>query len=1456
MKKIGLLLAMVVMIMIFAFSVSAETEGYYTYKVENGEATITDVSASISGDMNIPSTLGGYPVTSIGDHAFDYCTKLTSITIPDSVTVIGSLAFVGCYSVTEITVDENNVNYLSDNFGVLFNKDKTLLIQYPVGSKRETYPIPVSVTTIEDYAFYGCNDLTDIVIPNGVTKIGANAFCSCSTLTSITIPDSVITIGNEAISYCNFLRSVTIGDGVTTIGEGAFLECFGILDVYYKGTEDDWKKINIYTKNDYLTNATIHYGSFVPENAIGHCGDNVYWNLDDTGTLEIFGTGKMHDFSTFQPPWQEYSEKYIKEINVEYGVTSIGNGAFSGCHSATYIRLPNSITYIGGCAFLECYGLAKMENLVIPNSVKSFSPYAFDRFQIKKITIPESVIDIDSAAFFDCYVESFEVSSDNPNYSSENGVLYNKDKTSLIRYPIKRTYTNTILCDSLTTIESYAFCGMIGGRVVLPESVNTIKSNAFYGVSSSFSLTVPSSVINIEEDAFLGIYYPINVYFGSYAESYVKENNISYNLITPNGILSNGLTWEVTDNSLTIRGNSTSIPSFERGKAPWSKYANQIESIYIFASNIKTIGSYAFYGLNDVDSIAIGSESLSHVMKYAFHGINLDINISFVGTETQWKNISIDYGNDTLIGSDVRCSGTESTVSKDHISVPSKDIDEETFFEEHLKFAKDTTLVNMLDEYSFHSNVVIKKRILNAYYAWEIIGDVGEALTFKFDDLTINADYYEMYLADMILALNSNEKFGDLDLSVSEYYKDVSRILMDLLKTSDELDEDLDKNFIEEMQEFFSGKNFELSTGAAEKLGKVLKDRYENNKNTISSIFEGLSTANSVLDIVFKSADVVNSFSNIYNAYVISKAFHDVNSDFFAVCREASQHLPYKDYQKWFLNAVEEAENSDLGNFDVVFDTTLTLIEEVAVISYETISQNMVQAVVYPVIGKLLGITSGQFNIATLVYNVTYGILDACFKHDQAAEAYKTINYITPLEKALQIVVNSRRSDLIYSDKKDNNIALKYDMAYKMLRETNMYLYESAYKYADIKDYKDDLEKATLYKHRWNILRCHYKEYGDEYTMFSAHCPVDVYVYDSRGQLVTSIVNEEIIKYSSNITVMNSGGNKIIAYPSELEYSFVVKAREEGTMDYSISKGTADVKLIYYKSYDIPLSKNKEFSITVPTEEATEDDYKLNTEETKVDFDYDCNYTCETHSYSEWVDEGESKSRICSACGYVEQEVNCLHNFGTIKAYSIVPTCTNSGHTKNICSACGTTLNDGEDVNALGHDKSKLIKKTDATCIEQGFTTYTCSCGDTYTADEVPALGHTDSEWIIDTDSTCLADGSKHIECTVCEEILKTEPIAKLPHNYSSVVTEATCEKGGYTTYTCTCGDTYTGDKTPAKGHDYAEGACKNCGESKTENCSCNCHKGGFIGLIWKILRFFYKLFGMNKVCSCGVEHY
>ncbi len=176
-------------------------------------------------------------VMSIGGSAFRGCTSLTSVTIPDNVTSIGKLAFCNCTSLTDITVDADNTTYCSED-GVLFNKSKTELIQYPVGNARTSYTIPDSVTSIGYSAFEGCTKLTSVTISGSVTNIVRSAFCNCTSLTSVTIGNSVTSIGNDAFYYCTSLT-----------------------DVYYEGKEEQWAKISIGYHNTPLANATIHYNS-------------------------------------------------------------------------------------------------------------------------------------------------------------------------------------------------------------------------------------------------------------------------------------------------------------------------------------------------------------------------------------------------------------------------------------------------------------------------------------------------------------------------------------------------------------------------------------------------------------------------------------------------------------------------------------------------------------------------------------------------------------------------------------------------------------------------------------------------------------------------------------------------------------------------------------------------------------------------------------------------------------------------------------------------------------------------------------------------------------------------------------------------------------------------------------------------------------------------------------------
>ncbi len=182
---------------------------------------------------------------------------LTSIIIPDSVEIIESGAFYGCTALESITVDENNNNYASVD-GVLFDKAMTTLICCP-GGKKGSYKIPDGVENIGDEAFYHCAGLTSVTISDSVTNIGWAAFSNCTGLTSVVIPDGITLLDNYMFYECSGLKSITIPDSVTNIKFGAFYNCIGLTDVYYTGSENDWREIYTEGENTYLTGATRHY---------------------------------------------------------------------------------------------------------------------------------------------------------------------------------------------------------------------------------------------------------------------------------------------------------------------------------------------------------------------------------------------------------------------------------------------------------------------------------------------------------------------------------------------------------------------------------------------------------------------------------------------------------------------------------------------------------------------------------------------------------------------------------------------------------------------------------------------------------------------------------------------------------------------------------------------------------------------------------------------------------------------------------------------------------------------------------------------------------------------------------------------------------------------------------------------------------------------------------------------
>jgi hypothetical protein len=240
-------------------------------------------------------------VTNINNHTFSKYTSLKTINIPSSVTSIDDGAFSGCRSLTSITVDKNNNNYISVN-GVLFNKDKTLLLLYPCAKNDTSYEISDSVTSIGNLAFNGCTLLKTITIPATLKRIGDNAFGNCSSLKTINIPSSVTSIGDYAFFGCTLLETVTISTDsqLTTIGNAAFYQC---------------KSLTTITIPSAVT--TIGYSAF-----------------SQCSSLETV------------------------TISTDSQLTTIGSSAFSGCSSLVPFDI-SDVKYVGNDVFKGCKSPSK-----------------------------------------------------------------------------------------------------------------------------------------------------------------------------------------------------------------------------------------------------------------------------------------------------------------------------------------------------------------------------------------------------------------------------------------------------------------------------------------------------------------------------------------------------------------------------------------------------------------------------------------------------------------------------------------------------------------------------------------------------------------------------------------------------------------------------------------------------------------------------------------------------------------------------------------------------------------------------------------------------------------------------------------------------------------------------------------------------------------------------------------
>ncbi len=1452
-KKILLLAVLVVTALVcLSFSSSAATEGHYTYSVSNGKATITDVSTSISGDVIIPSTLGDCPVTNIDNGAFNACAKITSITIPDSVTRIGR-AFYGCTGLESITLPFVGMlpDYMANYsyFGYIFDDGYYPFDNEFVPENLKEVIITAPCKMIPLRAFEGCTNLISITIPETVTTIDGYAFYKCTSLTNIKIPDSVISIGSSA-----FYNTVDYND------------------------VSNWENEVLYISNHLIKANT----------SIADC--NIRQGTKTIASSAFNGcTG-------------------LTNITIPDGVKSIGSSAFNGCTSLTSITIPDSVTSIGQSAFNNTGYYNELSNW--KNGVLYIGNHLIKAEEsIDSCNIIQSTKTIAHSAFKGCtgltsITLPFVGASLYDTSNTYFGYIFGASS-----YSYNKTYVpESLKCVTITIpckrIDSYAFYGCKDlTSIIIPDSVTSIGSSAFYGCTSLTSIIVPDSVTSIGLSAFDGCTGLTSITLPFVGASQGGTDNTKFEYIF-NGSAS------VTLKEVIITAPCETI-------AAYAFYGcTSITSITI-PNSVTSIGDFAFYGCTSLVSVTI-PDSVTSIGNYVFYGctrltsITISDSVTFIGNSafynTEYYNEASNWENGVLYISNHLIEARESIVScdirqgtktiapfafKSCIRLPNITIPESVTFIGGNAFSYCSSLKSItVDEnninYSSENGVLFDKTKTqliqypagSTITAYTIPSSVYRILNYAFygsKKLTSvvipsgvtqieNYTFYDCTSLACVEIPDSVEEIGEY-----AFYKCTSLVELSL-----------DKN-VKHIAWYAFGYSDSLSyvyyNGSEKEFRRLLE----------SSPRSGLYTDGSLSNpnIIYENNGFVSSYEKddriVYGSYPQSKVTDEV---LISELNKFNFEWIETDGKKYFdVEYLEEKYRAVLGN------------EEISWYRFE------------PIVWRVMNPVSGFVLAEKVLDNQKYDDLDNNYETSHIRYWLNNDFYNTAFSDGHKSnIATLARSLESYID----NPIYNYE-GYTIETVFIVGIQEIGASYTQ--PYTRLSTQGTDYSGKNTTWWLRTPGYGDSYYVSrmrndtfinSQWCSVSV-VSGVRPAVYLDLENISCEHfYSPKITEPTCtkqgyttyscpcGDSYVVDYTDIIDHSYTSKVTTQPT---HLTEGVETFTCKCGDSYTKQIEKleTHTYKSVKTSSTCTEKGYTTYTCEcgdTYVDNYVDAHghyytsqvttpsthitegimiFTCvyckdkytesveklEEHTYSSQITTSpthlkEGVETFTCACGDTyTKPVAKLSEHTYVSEITKQPTHKEEG-IKTFACACGATYT--EPVAKIPHSYNKVV--TAPSCTERGYTTYTCSCGDTYVGDYVGTKAHSYTS-AVTRPATHLNTGIRTYTCKDCGNSY-TESIAKTTQHthIAANVVSPECEKEGYTVYVCECGDSYHGDIRPASGHNYNGDNCSVCGESKVENCDCNCHKGGFSGLIWKILRFFYKLFGMNKTCACGVAHY
>ena len=1444
------------------------TDGYYTYFIYNGSAIITGSDSTIGGEITIPATLGGCPVTEIRYGAFRDRTGLTSVIIPNGVTVIENYAFEGCTNLKNVTIPDSVTNMGKD----ILNKTEWYRLQ-PIGD--------VYIGKVY-YKYKGkMPENTYVSILEGTKGIARSAFEDCTNLLSITIPKSIVYIGNGAFEDCTGLTKINWNaENVTALEYRNYI--FSNAGTASEGIDvvfgDDVRSIPSCLFSGgwvgyyiYPNIRSIKIGAGVE--SIGY---DAFVNCDKITELIVSKNNPVYHSEGDCIVETDSKKLYLgcknSVIPLNGSVTRIGYKAFAGCSGLKNVSIPGSVTIIEDYAFQGCIGL---ESLEIPNSVTSIGCRTFSGCtSITDIFIPDSVTSIESSAFQDCIGLKNAVLSDSI-LSIEDSVFSGCTGLASITIP-----------DGVTSIGSSAFSGCTGlTSITIPDSVTSIDDYAFYCCTGLTSVTIPDSVKSISGSSFDNTAY--------YNDSDNWENNVLYignHLIKAEDL--NAGAYEIKNGTKTIADYAFSgCKSFTSITIPnsvtnigYSVFRNctGLTSITI-PNSVMSIGWYAFEDCTGLTSITI-PDSVTSVGNHAFEGCTglTELTVSPENRIYHSKNNCI-----------VKTATKELVFGCKNSIIPS-DGSVTSICDEAFKNCKNLTSITIPDsvtsigEYAFGNcvglaNIAIPDGVISIGYA-AFSGCTG--LT----GITIS---------DCVTKIGESAFFGTAYYNNSgNWENDVLYIGNHLIKANNSIsgEYEIRKGTKTVADYAFSGcKNFTSITipNSVTSIGsRAFYDCYGLTSITIPNSVTSIrsdafsntayynNSSNWKNDVLYIGNHLIKAKDSISGSYEIKNGTKSIADEAFDYCGSLIGIM--------MPNSVTSIGDSAFsvctGLTSITIPDSVKFIGESAFIEctelkniYIPKSVEQIGKISLALCGKLESITVSKENKKycdtgnclidiknkTLIAGCnnskipTDGSVEkiawyAFFSYSELADIVIP-NTVSSIGEAAFADTGMKKVTIPKSVKVIGEYALGYDLTGEKLKDFKIYGYAgtAAEDYAIINNFEfinlDDhtheysekvITTPTCSKNGEKEYKC---DCGDSYkeaipalghdlvTDVAAKNPTCTEVGNTKGEHCTCcsyLIKSEVIPEIGHVEKIIPAKNATCTDPGYTE----------GVVCVACGTFIKKIEMIPALGHDMVTDTG----MKVPT--------------------------C--------TEAGRTESSHCTRCDYkVESvEIGAKGHSEEIIAGKRA-TCLEPGYTEGIiCVVCGKIITEQKEVPSLGHHMTKYAEIKYPTCTESGTTEIDiCTrCDYRVGGTTIPPLGHIE-EIIKGKSATCtesgLTDGKK---CSVCGIILVPQKVTeKAGHSYESVVITPTCTADGYTTHTCSvCGESYTDSIVKALSHTDSDndGKCDRCGESlgttpeepenPSENCSCACHKKGIVKFFFKIGLFFQKIFKKNKICKCGVWHY